>query len=151
MLVVQFIFGFAGMAGLAVTYGLNLNARQSRWILSLCKLENRIISVERIQQYTRLPSEAPAIIKDSRPPHDWPSSGTVEFVNLQVYHNFTIYCAFRKIIINPFPTLFCLIPIVTFVMIIQYSHVIFTRIGFCSFLLYIGTICSTFAVSSQWY
>jgi hypothetical protein len=72
-----------GMAGLAVTYGLNLNARQSRWVLSLCKLENRIISVERIQQYTRLPQEAPAVIKGARPPQDWPTSGTIEFVNLQ--------------------------------------------------------------------
>eukprot|EP00250_Pteridium_aquilinum_P021742 c25207_g1_i1 orf=137-4615(-) len=72
------------MAGLAVTYGLNLNARQSRWVLSLCKLENRIISVERIQQYTRLPREAAAIITNSRPSFDWPTSGTVVFRDLKV-------------------------------------------------------------------
>ncbi|KAJ9697058.1 hypothetical protein PVL29_009009 [Vitis rotundifolia] len=45
------------MAGLAVTYGLNLNARLSRWILSFCKLENKIISIERIHQYCQIPGE----------------------------------------------------------------------------------------------
>ncbi|XP_071937955.1 ABC transporter C family member 5 isoform X2 [Coffea arabica] len=72
------------MAGLAVTYGLNLNARLSRWILSFCKLENKIISIERIHQYCQIPSEAPPIIEDSRPPSSWPERGTIELINLKV-------------------------------------------------------------------
>ncbi|XAR61039.1 Xenobiotic-transporting ATPase [Bertholletia excelsa] len=72
------------MAGLAVTYGLNLNARLSRWILSFCKLENKIISIERIHQYCKIPSEAPQIIEDSRPPLSWPESGTIELIDLKV-------------------------------------------------------------------
>ncbi|KAL5712092.1 Multidrug resistance-associated protein 5 [Ranunculus cassubicifolius] len=72
------------MAGLAVTYGLNLNARLSRWILSFCKLENKIISIERIHQYSQLPSEAPLIIENSRPPSSWPESGTISLSDLKV-------------------------------------------------------------------
>ncbi|KAL8490021.1 hypothetical protein ACS0TY_025312 [Phlomoides rotata] len=72
------------MAGLAVTYGLNLNARLSRWILSFCKLENKIISIERIHQYCQIPSEAPATIEDSRPPSSWPENGTIELIDLKV-------------------------------------------------------------------
>ncbi|CAL0316870.1 unnamed protein product [Lupinus luteus] len=72
------------MAGLAVTYGLNLNARLSRWILSFCKLENKIISIERIYQYSQIPSEAPAIIEDSRPPSSWPENGTIQITDLKV-------------------------------------------------------------------
>ncbi|KAL8101971.1 ABC transporter C family member 5-like [Apium graveolens] len=72
------------MAGLAVTYGLNLNARLSRWILSFCKLENKIISIERIHQYCHIPSEAPQVIEDSRPPHVWPEDGTIELIDLKV-------------------------------------------------------------------
>ncbi|KAL8029181.1 hypothetical protein ABFX02_14G211400 [Erythranthe guttata] len=72
------------MAGLAVTYGLNLNARLSRWILSFCKLENKIISIERIHQYCHIPSEAPAFIEDSRPPSSWPEYGEIELVDLKV-------------------------------------------------------------------
>lgn len=74
-----------GMAGLAVTYGLNMNARLSRWILSFCKLENKIISIERIHQYCQIPSEAPAIIEETRPPSSWPETGTIELIDLKVY------------------------------------------------------------------
>ncbi|XP_050899776.1 ABC transporter C family member 5 [Lathyrus oleraceus] len=70
------------MAGLAVTYGLNLNARLSRWVLSFCKLENKII--ERIYQYSQIPSEAPTVIEDSRPSSLWPENGTIEIVDLKV-------------------------------------------------------------------
>ncbi|KAF3777165.1 ABC transporter C family member 5 [Nymphaea thermarum] len=72
------------MAGLAVTYGLNLNARLSRWILSFCKLENKIISIERIHQYCRIPAEAPPIIEDCRPPSFWPDKGTIDLIDLKV-------------------------------------------------------------------
>ncbi|XP_027365917.1 ABC transporter C family member 5-like isoform X3 [Abrus precatorius] len=72
------------MAGLAVTYGLNLNARLSRWILSFCKLENKIISIERIYQYSQIPCEAPAVIEESRPPSSWPENGTIELIDLKV-------------------------------------------------------------------
>ncbi|GMH25910.1 hypothetical protein Nepgr_027753 [Nepenthes gracilis] len=72
------------MAGLAVTYGLNLNARLSRWILSLCKLENKIISIERIHQYCEISSEDLPIIESSRPPSTWPVNGTIEVMNLQI-------------------------------------------------------------------
>lgn len=72
------------MAGLAVTYGLNLNARLSRWILSFCKLENKIISIERIYQYSQIPGEAPLVIEDSRPPTSWPENGTINLIDLKV-------------------------------------------------------------------
>ncbi|KAL1539627.1 Multidrug resistance-associated protein 5, variant 3 [Salvia divinorum] len=72
------------MAGLAVTYGLNMNNRLSRWILSFCKLENKIISIERIHQYCHIPSEAPAVIEDSRPPSSWPENGTIELIDLKI-------------------------------------------------------------------
>ncbi|KAL2456188.1 ABC transporter C family member 5 [Forsythia ovata] len=72
------------MAGLAVTYGLNMNARLSRWILSFCKLENKIISIERIHQYCQIPSEAPPVIEDFRPPSSWPENGTIELIDLKV-------------------------------------------------------------------
>ncbi|KAM1795534.1 hypothetical protein ACFX11_035869 [Malus domestica] len=72
------------MAGLAVTYGLNLNARLSRWILSFCKLENKIISIERIYQYSQIPSEAPSVIEDSQPPSTWPENGAIDIIDLKV-------------------------------------------------------------------
>ncbi|XP_058788046.1 ABC transporter C family member 3-like isoform X5 [Vicia villosa] len=74
------------IAGLAVTYGINLNAVQFKLIRFLCNLENKIISVERILQYTSIPSEAPLVIKDNQPDHSWPSLGEVHVQDLQVQY-----------------------------------------------------------------
>ncbi|CAM6128490.1 unnamed protein product [Calypogeia fissa] len=76
-----------GIAGLAVTYGLQLNVIQTAWIWMLGSMENRIISVERILQYTSLQPEAALVIEDSRPPKEWPNHGTVELHDLKVRYN----------------------------------------------------------------
>ncbi|KAK1440244.1 hypothetical protein QVD17_06069 [Tagetes erecta] len=72
------------IAGLAVTYGLNLNILQSSVIWKLCNMENSIISVERILQYTSIPSEAPLVVETCKPNNLWPSDGKVDIHNLQV-------------------------------------------------------------------
>ncbi|KAK9212810.1 hypothetical protein WN943_002192 [Citrus x changshan-huyou] len=72
------------IAGLAVTFGLNLNMLQASLISKLCNLENRIISVERILQYMCIPSEPPLVIEASRPNCSWPSQGEVDIHGLQV-------------------------------------------------------------------
>ncbi|KAG5022413.1 hypothetical protein JHK85_018755 [Glycine max] len=71
------------IAGLAVTYGINLNVLQASVIWNICNAENKMISVERILQYTNITSEAPLVIEDSRPPSNWPETGTICFKNLQ--------------------------------------------------------------------
>jgi len=43
-----------------------------------------MISVERILQYTNIKSEAPLVIEDSKPPSNWPETGTISLKNLQV-------------------------------------------------------------------
>ncbi|XP_072966006.1 ABC transporter C family member 3-like [Typha angustifolia] len=78
------------LAGLAVTYGLTLNMTQAWIIWNLCNLENKIISVERMLQYTCIPSEpplaieAPATMEEGRLNCGWPSKGEVELRNLHV-------------------------------------------------------------------
>ncbi|KAL7125587.1 hypothetical protein ABFS83_14G126500 [Erythranthe nasuta] len=72
------------IAGLAVTYGINLNVWQAAVIWNICNAENKMISVERILQYSNLASEAPLVIEESRPPSNWPHFGTICFENLQI-------------------------------------------------------------------
>ncbi|KAL7258474.1 hypothetical protein ACSBR1_004578 [Camellia fascicularis] len=72
------------IAGLAVTYGINLNVLQAVVIWCICTAENKMISVERILQYSNITSEAPLVIEDCRPPNNWPEIGTICFTNLQV-------------------------------------------------------------------
>eukprot|EP01018_Ginkgo_biloba_P024389 Gb_38867 [translate_table: standard] len=72
------------IAGLAITYGLNLNIIQAWVIWNLCNVENKMISVERILQYSRIPSEPPLIIEECRPNADWPFRGKIDLYDLQV-------------------------------------------------------------------
>ncbi|XP_042485004.1 ABC transporter C family member 3-like [Macadamia integrifolia] len=71
-----------GVAGLAVTYGLRFSMHEVVWDLS--NLESRIISVERILQYTCIPSEPLLLVEENNPDHGWPSQGKVDIVDLQV-------------------------------------------------------------------
>ncbi|KAG4112037.1 hypothetical protein ERO13_D13G138300v2 [Gossypium hirsutum] len=72
------------IAGLAVTYGLNLNMLQAWVVRNICSMENRIISVERILQYSSIPSESALVIETNRPDQSWPFCGEVHIHDLQV-------------------------------------------------------------------
>ncbi|XP_022745998.1 putative ABC transporter C family member 15 isoform X1 [Durio zibethinus] len=72
------------IAGLAVTYGINLNVLQASVIWNICNAENKMISVERILQYSNLARESALEIEECRPPNNWPEIGTICFRNLQV-------------------------------------------------------------------
>ena len=67
-----------------MTFGFNLNMLQMWVIWNLCELENKIISVERMFQYTCIASEPTLVIEESQPDHSWPSHGEVDFHGLQV-------------------------------------------------------------------
>ncbi|XP_022716768.1 LOW QUALITY PROTEIN: ABC transporter C family member 3-like [Durio zibethinus] len=72
------------IAGLAVTYGLNLNILQAWVVWNICQMENKIISVERILQYSSIPSEPSLVIETNHPANSWPSNGEVHIRDLQV-------------------------------------------------------------------
>lgn len=58
------------------------------WVIwNLCNVENKMISVERILQFSVVPSEAPLVIEHSRPEQDWPTCGTIELDDLNVRYN----------------------------------------------------------------
>lgn len=72
------------IAGLAVTYGINLNVLQASVIWNICNAEQKMISVERVLQYSNLASESPLVIENCRPPASWPDIGTISFTNLKI-------------------------------------------------------------------
>ncbi|KAL5080702.1 hypothetical protein RYX36_009123, partial [Vicia faba] len=74
----------SGFIGLALSYGLTLNASLVFSIRIQCSLADHIISVERLNQYMHIQSEAEEIIKDNRPPLNWPIAGKVEINDLKI-------------------------------------------------------------------
>ncbi|KAG5533847.1 hypothetical protein RHGRI_027895 [Rhododendron griersonianum] len=74
----------SGFIGMALSYGLSLNVSLVNSIRNQCTIANQIISVERLNQYMHIPSEAPEVIEENRPPFNWPTEGKVEIQDLQI-------------------------------------------------------------------
>ncbi|KAI3929869.1 hypothetical protein MKW98_004023 [Papaver atlanticum] len=74
----------SGFVGMALSYGLSLSMSLSSSVKNQCTLANDIISVERLNQYVNIPSEASQIIKGNRPKPDWPTAGRVEIRDLKI-------------------------------------------------------------------
>ncbi|GKV22173.1 hypothetical protein SLEP1_g32059 [Rubroshorea leprosula] len=70
--------------GLSLSYGMSLNSVLFWAIYVSCFVENRMVSVERIRQFSSIPSEAAWHLKDHLPPPNWPASGNIELIDLQV-------------------------------------------------------------------
>ncbi|KAL8420183.1 hypothetical protein RB594_003095 [Gaeumannomyces avenae] len=71
----------AGWVGLAMSYGLQITTSLNWIVRQSVEVETNIVSVERVLEYARLPSEAPEIVRRNRPPISWPAKGAVEFNN----------------------------------------------------------------------
>ncbi|MBA0651987.1 hypothetical protein Goklo_019277 [Gossypium klotzschianum] len=87
----------SGFIGLALSYGLSLNLSLVSSIYYQCTIENHIISVERINQYMYIPSEAPEIIEENRPPYNWPAMGKVDICDLQIRYRLNAPLVLRGI------------------------------------------------------
>ncbi|PPJ52512.1 hypothetical protein CBER1_10357 [Cercospora berteroae] len=71
----------AGLVGLAMSYALQITQSLNWIVRQMVEVETNIVSVERVLEYARLPSEAPEVIFKNRPPNSWPSKGAVSFNN----------------------------------------------------------------------
>jgi ATP-binding cassette subfamily C (CFTR/MRP) protein 1 len=71
----------AGLVGLAMSYALQITQSLNWIVRQTVEVETNIVSVERVLEYARLPSEAPEVIHRNRPPISWPASGAVQFNN----------------------------------------------------------------------
>ncbi|KAF2142975.1 uncharacterized protein K452DRAFT_225985 [Aplosporella prunicola CBS 121167] len=71
----------AGLVGLAMSYALQITQSLNWIVRQTVEVETNIVSVERVLEYARLPSEAPEIISKNRPPISWPAHGEVTFNN----------------------------------------------------------------------
>ncbi|XP_022879360.1 ABC transporter C family member 2-like isoform X2 [Olea europaea var. sylvestris] len=70
---------FASTMGLLLSYALNITSLLTAVLRLASIAENSLNAVERVGTYIELPSEAPAVIEDSRPPPGWPSAGSIQF------------------------------------------------------------------------
>jgi ATP-binding cassette subfamily C (CFTR/MRP) protein 1 len=69
----------AGLVGLSMSYALQITQSLNWIVRQTVEVETNIVSVERVLEYARLPSEAPDVISKNRPAVSWPSKGAVSF------------------------------------------------------------------------
>uniref|UniRef100_A0A1I7V336 ABC transmembrane type-1 domain-containing protein n=1 Tax=Caenorhabditis tropicalis TaxID=1561998 RepID=A0A1I7V336_9PELO len=70
-----------GVIGVSVSYALNITEVLNFAVRQVSEIEANIVSVERVNEYTNTPNEAPWRIEGSAPPPGWPNKGLVKFDN----------------------------------------------------------------------
>ncbi len=71
----------AGSAGLSLTYAV-MFTENVLWLVRLYSLnEQNMNAVERVKEYIEVEQEAKAIIDEARPAGNWPSRGSIQFMN----------------------------------------------------------------------
>ncbi|XP_053420105.1 ATP-binding cassette sub-family C member 4-like isoform X7 [Nycticebus coucang] len=76
----------AGQVGLVLSYALTLLVMFQWGVKQSAELENMMISVERVIEYTNLEKEAPWETQ-KRPPASWPHEGTITFDNVNFMYS----------------------------------------------------------------
>lgn len=70
---------FAGLAGLSISFALSVTQSLNWSVRMGSDLEAHMVSVERIKQYCKIPSEAPHILPNDQTLQNWPSKGEIVF------------------------------------------------------------------------
>ncbi|XP_035901949.1 multidrug resistance-associated protein 4 [Anopheles stephensi] len=74
-----------GSVGLAITKTISLVGMCQWGMRQSAELENQMVSVERVNEYTNLPSEPPLeTAPKHRPQRNWPEFGTIRFTNVDL-------------------------------------------------------------------
>jgi len=73
----------ASTVGLALTYAMSVTQTLNWMVRMATELETNIVAVERIEEYTKVEVELPAILPH-RPGFSWPTHGVIEFQDYSV-------------------------------------------------------------------
>jgi len=75
---------FAGLAGLSISFALSVTQSLNWSVRMGSDLEASMVSVERIRQYSKLPTEPPHHMPNDEGLGRWPSIGIIEFSSVQM-------------------------------------------------------------------
>ncbi|EKD13485.1 uncharacterized protein L3040_008648 [Drepanopeziza brunnea f. sp. 'multigermtubi'] len=90
----------AGAAGLSLSYAIGFT-ENVLWLVRLYSMnEQNMNSVERIKEYLDVEQEAEAVIEDTRPAANWPSQGSVEFINYTTRYRPDLEPVLRNVTFN---------------------------------------------------
>ncbi|XP_054913516.1 ATP-binding cassette sub-family C member 3 isoform X4 [Poeciliopsis prolifica] len=86
-----------GLVGLSVSYALQVTMSLNWMVRMTSDLENNIVAVERVKEYSETKTEAPWEVEDKKPPTEWPTEGNVEFNEYSVRYREGLDLVLRNI------------------------------------------------------
>ncbi|KAM9715837.1 ATP-binding cassette sub-family C member 3 isoform 4-T4 [Menidia menidia] len=89
-----------GLVGLSVSYALQVTMSLNWMVRMTSDLENNIVAVERVKEYSETKTEAPWEVEDKKPPAEWPMEGNVEFSDYSVRYREGLDLVLKGITLN---------------------------------------------------
>ncbi|XP_032429695.1 canalicular multispecific organic anion transporter 2 isoform X2 [Xiphophorus hellerii] len=89
-----------GLVGLSVSYALQVTMSLNWMVRMTSDLENNIVAVERVKEYSETKTEAPWEVEDKKPPAEWPTQGNVEFNEYSVRYREGLDLVLRNITLS---------------------------------------------------
>lgn len=93
----------AGAAGLALTYAVTFTENVLWFVRLYSANEQNMNSVERVKEYLDVDQEAPAVIPENKPPSNWPSRGSVEFIGYSTRYRTDFDLVLRQVTFKILP------------------------------------------------
>ncbi|XP_038618795.1 multidrug resistance-associated protein 6 isoform X2 [Tachyglossus aculeatus] len=92
-----------GIVAFSVTTSLQVTEILHWVVRSWTSLENNIVSVERVTEYSKTPKEAPWTVASSPLPKTWPDEGRIEFQNYGLRYRAGLALALRDVTVTILP------------------------------------------------
>ncbi|XP_061912298.1 ATP-binding cassette sub-family C member 3 isoform X1 [Entelurus aequoreus] len=89
-----------GLVGLSVSYALQVTMSLNWMVRMTSDLENNIVAVERVKEYSETQTEAAWEIEDRKPHADWPMKGNVEFHDYSVRYREGLDLVLKNLTLN---------------------------------------------------
>ncbi|MEQ2232012.1 Canalicular multispecific organic anion transporter 2 [Ilyodon furcidens] len=89
-----------GLVGLSVSYALQVTMSLNWMVRMTSDLENNIVAVERVKEYSETKTEAPWEVENKKPPPEWPMEGNVEFKEYSVRYREGLDLVLRNITLS---------------------------------------------------
>uniref|UniRef100_A0A669QHC8 ABC-type glutathione-S-conjugate transporter n=1 Tax=Phasianus colchicus TaxID=9054 RepID=A0A669QHC8_PHACC len=86
-----------GTAGFSISYALQITGVLNWMVRSWTEIENNIVSVERVSEYSRTPKEAPWTLNDKLQGQVWLTEGRIEFRNYSLRYRPNLELALKHI------------------------------------------------------
>ncbi|CAF3642109.1 unnamed protein product [Adineta steineri] len=90
----------AGTVGLMITYAIQITHALNLLVRTSSEIEANITSVERINEYAELTSEAPWEIPDRKPPSYWPINGNIQIMDLSTRYRNNLQLVLKNLTID---------------------------------------------------